>query len=575
MSPLRLRPMGHLVLAVATLWGAAPAAAQNVAERVEAHLQNGEFAPALAAARQANAGQRDQLLMQIAAAQAQVGNRRAAIDTMADVTSDTARAAALEGIANRPLGNFGRGGAGEPDFDALIDLIKGTIAVESWDDQGGMGRVEPFEGGVRVDARGVVHSLLQGNALEQLSSFRHLARIQARSDNSDARADSGLRKISLNRLEKYVQLKLAAGEPLEDEVRYLAGLHKITHVLVYPESGDIVLAGPAGDWTEDREGRTINLRTGRPVLHLDDLVVVLRHMTSQRNAPFGCSIVPLKENLARTKAFLAESAQKPLKPGQRSAWLKELRAQMGQQAGEDYGIDPQTRVARVLFEADYRMKLVGIGLEDGTVGVPSYLSMVKVAPGEAPPPLGVLRWWFTLNYDALLTSPERNVFELRGQGVKVLSENELITDEGERVHTGQSDAYTAGFAQNFTQHFGDLAAKYPIYAELQNIFDLALASALIQAEDLPGQVGWHMTCFGKDGAYQPAIGYAPEMVETVMNHRVVNRVHILAAASGGVRVDPADLVTREAIKTDSSGVLGSRRDQATPEELGRLTWWWD
>lgn len=576
MSPLPLRPLRHLIVAVTgMLLIANPAAAQDAAQRVEAHLQNGEFAPAVAAARQAAPGQRDQLLSRIAAAQAEAGHRVGAFDTMADMTSDTARADALTGIANRPMGNFGRGGAGQADFESLIELIKNTIAKDTWDDQGGLGAVEEFEGGVRVDARGVVHSLLQGDALEQLNNFRHLARLQARSDNSDARRDSALRKVSLNRLEKYVQLKLAAGEPLDDEVRYLAGLNKITHVLVYPETGDIVLAGPAGDWAEDREGRVVSTRTGRPVLHLDDLVVVLRHMTSQANAPFGCSIVPLKENLARTKAFLAASSQTPLKPGERTKWLKQLRDQMGQQAVEYYGIDPQTRVARVLFEADYRMKLVGIGLEDGTVGVPSYLSMVKVPAGEAPPPMGVLRWWFTLNYDAILTSPSRNAFELRGQGVKVLSENELITDAGERVHTGQSDAYTAGFAQNFTQHFAELAAKYPVYAELQNIFDLALASALIQAEDLPGQVGWHMTCFGKNGSYEPAVGYAPEMVETVMNHKVVNRVHILAAASGGVRVDPARLVTRDAIETDTRGVLGSRREQASPDELGRLTWWWD
>src|SRR5690606_37424059 len=276
---------------------AIPAAAQDAAQRVAAHLQNGEFAPALAAARQAAPGQRDQLLTRIAAAQAQVGNRFGAIDTMADMTSDMARADALSGVADRPMGNFGAGGAGQADFESLIELIKNTIAKDTWDDQGGLGAVEEFEGGVRVDARGVVHSLLQGDTLEQLNSFRQLARIQARSDNSDARRDAGLRNVSLNRLEKHVQLKLAAGKPLDDEVRYLAGLNKITHVLVYPESGDIVLAGPAGDWIEDREGRVVSARTGRPVLHLDDLVVVLRHMTSQANAPFGCSIVPLQDNL--------------------------------------------------------------------------------------------------------------------------------------------------------------------------------------------------------------------------------------------------------------------------------------
>ncbi len=575
MSPLSQWRLGRqLALAVAGLiLIAVPAGAQAPADRVEAHLHNGEFAPALNVARQAAPGQRDLLLQRIAAVQAQTGNLRGAVDSLADVSSDTARASALSGISR--TGNFGNaGGFGEPDFDAVIDLIKTTVKPESWDDQGGPGAIAEFEGGVRVDAAGLVHSLLQDDTLDRLRTLRRQSRSIVAED-ADVRREAGLRKVSLNRLEKLVQLKLAAGEPLSDDIRYLAGLHKISHVLVYPETGDIVLAGPAGNWQTDREGRVLNTRTARPVLQLDDLVVVLRHMTARPNEPFGCSIVPLKENLAKTKAFLEESSQQALKPGMRDRWLKDLRDHMGQQAVEYYGIDPQTRVARVLFEADYRMKLVGIGLEPGSVNVPSYLSTVQVAPGQPAPPLGVLRWWFTLNYDSILASPERNAFELRGQGVKVLSENEMITAQGDRVHTGQSDALTAGFAQSFTEHFGELASKYPVYAELQNIFDLALAAALIQAENLPDQVGWNMTCFGERGTYLPAFSYAPKMVETVMNHRLVNRTQILAAASGGVRVDPASLVKRDAIQADSRGVLGSRREQAEPQDLQRLQWWWD
>ena len=36
--------------------------------------------------------------------------------------------------------------------------------------------------------------------------------------------------------------------------------------------------------------------------------------------------------------------------------------------------------------------------------MPSYLSMIKVEPGQAAPPMDVLRWWFTLKYNALVAS---------------------------------------------------------------------------------------------------------------------------------------------------------------------------
>src|SRR5690606_34853514 len=115
----------------------------------------------------------------------------------------------------------------------------------------------------------------------------------------------------------------------------------------------------------------------------------------------------------RTKTWLEGWSGKPVRTSQRSKWLADLRDQLGMQAVEYYGIDPRTRVGRVLFEADYRMKMVGIGLEDGTADVPSYLSQIKVAKGQPAPPMGVLRWWFTLNYESLLATPERDGFELR------------------------------------------------------------------------------------------------------------------------------------------------------------------
>ena len=76
------------------------------------------------------------------------------------------------------------------------------------------------------------------------------------------------------------------------------------------------------------------------MLRLDDLVVILRHTLGSRDPRFGCSITPTQEGLARTKAFLEQSSQAPLKPGQRGAWLKELRAKLGRQNIEVGGIDP-------------------------------------------------------------------------------------------------------------------------------------------------------------------------------------------------------------------------------------------
>ncbi len=377
------------------------------------------------------------------------------------------------------------------------------------------------------------------------------------------------------RLEKQVQLCLAAGQPLTETMQVLAGLQRIRYVFVYPESGDIVLAGPAGNWNIGDEDLLVSAETGQSVMRLDDLVVVLRHMMSAADTSFGCRIVPRQEALAQVQEFLRESAKQPLRPGERKAWLERVRSRLGQQDVEVYGLDPRTRAARVMVEADYRMKLVGMGLEKGVPGVVSYLDSIKVPAGGTPPLLGVLRWWFTLNYDAILAAEDRSAFAIQGQGVKVLSENERLSAEGKRIHTGESEALNVQFARSFTENFEALCERYPIYGEMRNLFDLALVGSLIRQQDLAGKVGWHMTCWGSQDAYPVALGQPPKTVETVVRCRVIHGVHIVAGVSGGVTVNPGTLTAKNAMKIETDGAISAGRNAAVPQPRPVNIWWWD
>jgi hypothetical protein len=223
------------------------------------------------------------------------------------------------------------------------------------------------------------------------------------------------------------------------------------------------------------------------------------------------------------------------------------------------------------------MKLVGMGLEPGVPGVDSYLKMVKVGPGHPPPPMTVLRWWFTLNYDAVQCTPDRLAFTLRGQGVKVESENEFLTAQGQQVHTGTSDELNRRFARSFTKHFEELCNKYPIYGELRNIFDLAIAGALIREETAADKVGWHMTCFGDPQSYRVELTEAPTEVESVVNCRVIGGKTIIAGVSGGVTVRPEPLVCRQSIGVEKDWTRQSQRSGAAvnTRKLPNDRWWWD
>ncbi len=540
-------------------------------------LAAGEFGPAAAAAQgQNDPATRDQMLAQLAAAQAQSGARPAAFATSYGIGSDQVRGDVVRGFRDMPFG-----GGPEADFTQLIQLIQSTIAPTSWAEVGGPGSIEEFRSGVTVDTSGLLSRLAVQDDASLVALRRQATAVQLTSHSAaasalpktDPRRTSPLRKISLRRLEQEVQLRAAEGLPPDDAQQCLAGLTRMQYVFFYPEEKDIVLAGPAGEWRPDAEGRLVNVANGLPVMHLDDLVVVLRN-AFDGEGKFGCSITPTQDGLKAAKEVGEKWSAAPLKPGQKDRWLGEMRDALGKQDITVDGIDPRTRTALAIVEADYRMKCVGMGLEKGVLGVQSYFDHIDPAH---PPKFDVLRWWFTLNYQHLTSTPERDAFELIGPGARILSENERLNDQGERIHTGQSNAPTQQFADDFTKHFAAISAKYPVYGELRNIFDLAVVAALIKQQDIAELYGWQMTHFGPKGDYQPWLGQAPKQVETIVNSRTLSDRGrtIVAGVSGGVSCDPRSLVEPSAIQKDDYGLMAGERRHRQPGTLPRGVWWWD
>jgi hypothetical protein len=288
--------------------------------------------------------------------------------------------------------------------------------------------------------------------------------------------------------------------------------------------------------------------------------------------------------LARTQEFLAASAAQPLEPGQRRQWLAALRDTLGVQDVEYYNIDPNTRIAGILLAADYHMKLVGMGLAPGVPGVKSYLATVRLGPNGQAPPMNILRWWFSMPDSTVEASPKHDAFAMPEQCVEVLSENELLAARGERVHTGQSDKLTSQFAESFTREFATLAEKYPIYGQLERVFELALALAVIEKEGLPEQVGWTPSLLVDGQRLRLPRVAAPRSVETVINHKVIGGRKIIAGISGGVWVDGGKSLTVAGAHSTAAGSLANVRK--TPVALAKpapgaklkaqeIVWWWD
>lgn len=541
-----------------------------LADRVAAHLAAGEFGAAMDVALEASAGdEQNSLIRRVVNAHIQAGDFDGAV-------------AAVRRIPNPDVRNFERGrvaqaeslaGGFGADFDALIELIQNETAGPWFDLDGIGGTISEFESGVRVDPNGLLSRVSEEDLTGRLAALGVRARAAAL--NEDMARPTPLRLVSLTRLEREVARRLEAGEPVVESMRQLAGLSQISYVFVYPEDGEVVIAGPAEGWQYNEYGMPVGVESGRPTLQLDDLVTVLRTYSDGGMQIFGCSIDPRQENLKTLREFAeASQANGPLSPGGVRNWSEELGEKLGRQDITIYGVPANSRVARVLVEADYRMKLIGVGKMDAGPHIPDYFDLLARNPEERTGSLDALRWWMTMQYESVQHSEDRNAFEVRGSSVLCQSENQFVNGQGGREQTGQADATNQMFAANFTQHYADLARRDPVFADLQGVFDLALVAALVRYERIDDRLDWDGGVFAMNGAYRPAAYHVPREVDTVVNHRVYGGRDVVVQVAGGVRADLLSVLNNSELRRESprlSGLAEGSRAADLPE--GR--WWWD
>ena len=432
---------------------------------------------------------------------------------------------------------------------------------------GGNVNVTGGQAGVFVDAQGVLRRNIVNDPTGRLRR-QQVAAAQAALPR-DLAGLSEIRKVSLTRLEKAL---VDNGGVLTDEMRYMAGLLRLRYVFLYPESGDIVLAGPAEGWAPEPDGRMTGLRTGRPVLQLQDLVVALRAFPpSQTKTPMvGCSIDPTQEGLASMQRFL-RSTGRYANPSQTIHLANGLRSSLGLQNVRVDGVPADTRFAHVLVEADYRMKMIGIGLERPRVrGLTSFVDLASPAQVSRN---ALSRWYFVPEYECVRSSDDGLAMELVGDGVKLVGEQELVSAAGARSATAGGSRASKAFVTSFTRAYPQLAAQSPVYAELRNLIDMLVASAYIQHEDMYHKAGWEMAVLGNEQAFPVRLYRAPTQVESAVN-AVWKGNTLMTPIGGGVQIEAELALDPEKVLTDDGNKVSALREQ-TEIKLAEGQWWWD
>ncbi len=151
---------------------------------------------------------------------------------------------------------------------SLLTAPSAPFVLESRGCAGGSGA-----NGVLVDAAGVLRNEVFQDDPQLVRQRMMAARVKL---GKQLGAASKFRKVSLNRLESALKDRLDKKLGPTEEMLYLAGLTRLNYVFYYPETKDIVLAGPAEAWAVDPAGRARGIESGWTTLELQDLIVALR-----------------------------------------------------------------------------------------------------------------------------------------------------------------------------------------------------------------------------------------------------------------------------------------------------------
>lgn len=422
--------------------------------------------------------------------------------------------------------------------------------------------------GVEVDATGV----LKVQTVDPRLARQRLAQARLRAQHDDVMAKSPLRKVSLNRLEARINQRIAANQPLSDDLLAVAGLTSVQYVFYYPDTQDIVIAGPAEGFVADPTERYVGMNSGRPTVLLEDLITALRAYAPAQEPTrvISVSIDPTAEGLQRMQQFLQAVGGRANR-GDTMRLVQGLKQNLGLQTVSIQGIPSETHFARVLVEADYRMKLIGIGLEQLPVPVRSYVS--RTTP-QAVAANALERWYFQPNYDGVSVSEDRLAMRINERGVQLVGAGERVMGQGKRVAAGRGNRASQAFCNEFTEKYPLIASKVRVYAELQQLMDLAIAAAYIQKQDFYHQANWAMPLLSDERQLPVETYTAPEKVETAVN-AIWRGNTLMTPLGGGVNMQPRLAFNSDRMEIDSSGENAQVKQQAMAIELEPGQWWWD
>ena len=384
-------------------------------------------------------------------------------------------------------------------------------------------------GGISINSDGVVSNV----DLESRKLLLKEMRQNLKPAEGKMAAKTELRMVSLRGLEAAIADAVQNGQgALPDEVRFLAGLQRIQYVFVYPEQRDIVLAGPGEGWKIDDKANVVGMTTGQPVLLLDNLLSAMRAVNAPQPERISCSIDPTKQGLVNYKNTLNQLSRAGVRNP--NILAPQLKRAMGNQTVSINGVSGDTHFARILVAADIRMKQIAMELDDSKV-LPGFITSARNSVSVTNTNINP-RWWLACNYESVARGADGLAWEIRGQGVKAMTESELYQQDGQ-VQAAGKDPAAEKWAKMMTERYNALGKEEPVFTELRNVMDMCVAAAVIRNHNLLPAAELKLPhLLGQQVTIPTEAWHTPREVSTQTSFIKTSR-GLVVTASGGVDID--------------------------------------
>ena len=351
--------------------------------------------------------------------------------------------------------------------------------------------------------------------------------------------------ISLNKLTDKVISDIDSDIPISNDVFHFCGMNRIYGYAIDDKNSDVILIGGRMESSND--------------ILLDDFCITLRNAWNETTPP-GCSIDPrpkemntLGDLMKKMNKYSDEFIQDRIL----SKWIKSAEYE----SVRVLGISKNTSFAKTIIDADYLMKKISNGTHPVKIfGFKSFNQMMLENSMNEYRRHGALeqkqilsRFWFFPDSNYFLTTT--NALYLKNSSVKLLTEEEYWSENGERIGKGKPHPVADRFVKMFTENYQQIAYREPVYAQLETLFRMVVIQKLLKEKNA-GIISEDALDFWLNN-YQLSTVVTPDSVRSLytFNRLYKNignkRLSILSPMAGGVTISPE--ITAKCFKEDQTG----------------------